>query len=178
MYISTSNALWWVMNGRAEAPPAMACSIDGPEGIAEGHAHYHFEKHGMAEHAMGLLHILLSEFNGAKGGTAYGDELAEGDEQVDDREGDGHGRKGEGAYAVADIDAGNDLVQRHDDHAQYGRDGKGEEKAAYALRPHHIGFRCVVHAVLQSLKKYGDTGNCSAGAGFFQRNEAWRKAGE
>ena len=46
---------------------------------------------------------------------------------------------------MPDIDTGNDLVQRHDDHAKDGRNRKGDKKAAYALRTHFVRFGGLLH---------------------------------
>ena len=113
---------------------------ENPEQHAEDQAEDDFQHHGMPQHAPRLDHVLAPEFYGAQRRAAHGHQLTEGHEQVDERKGDGHGRKGQMPHAVADVDGGNDLVEGHDDHAENGGNGIFEKKAAHALRSHFIGF--------------------------------------
>ena len=81
------------------------------------------EHQGIAQHLVHSLHVLLPQTDGRDGGAAGRYQIAEGCRQVHQREGDGQTCNGHGTHAVADEDAVDDVVQRHDGHADDGGDG-------------------------------------------------------
>lgn len=90
---------------------------------AEHHGIDQAEHQRVAQHLVHALHVLLSQADGGNGGTACRNQVAEGGRQIHQREGDGQARNSHGAYAVADEDAVDDVVERHDGHADDGGDG-------------------------------------------------------
>ena len=116
---------------------------------AEHHGVDEAEHQRVAQHLVHALHVLLPQADGRDGGAARRNEVAEGRRQVHQREGDGQARNSHGAYAVTDEDAVDDVVKRHDGHADDGGDG-----ILYEQLPDAFGTEYVRIVHMLSYKGY------------------------
>lgn len=96
------------------------------------------EHQRVSQHLVHALHVLLPQADGRDGRAACRHEVAEGRRQVHQREGDGQARDGHGAHAVADEDAVDDVVERHDGHADDGGDGILHEQLPDAFGTEYV----------------------------------------
>lgn len=103
----------------------------------------------VAQHLVHSLHVLLPQADGRDGRATRRNKVAEGCRQVHQREGDGQARNSHGAYAVADEDAVDDVVKRHDGHADDGGDG-----ILYEQLPDAFGTEYVRIVHMLSYKGY------------------------
>ena len=105
---------------------------------AEHHGVDEAEHQRVAQHLVHALHVLLPQADGRDGGAARRNEVAESRRQVHQREGDGQARDGHGAHTVADEDAVDDVVERHDGHADDGGDGILHEQLPDAFGTEYV----------------------------------------
>ena len=105
------------------------------------------EHQRVAQHLVDAFRVFLPQPDGGDGGAARRNQVAEGGRQVHHREGDGQARDGHGAYAVADEDAVDDVVERHDGHADDGRDGVLQQQLADRLRAHEVWI-VLIHTLM------------------------------